>query len=84
MRSCVTSLIYSHVLSSNVSRAVGEPIIADTSALVDVPGTSSFSESGSTLLPRSYGGGISQAQERQQQAGRSAVRVASADGWHEL
>ena len=63
MRCCVTSLMYSQVLSSNVSRAVGEPMIADTSALVEVPGVSSFINSGSTLLPRNCGGGISHPQE---------------------
>jgi hypothetical protein len=46
-----------------VSLAVGEPMIADTSPLVDVPGTSSFSDSESTLLPRTCGGGISHPQE---------------------
>ena len=63
MRCWVSSLIYSQMLSSNVSRAVGEPITAVTSALVEVPGTSSFSDSGSTLLPRTCGGGINQPQE---------------------
>jgi hypothetical protein len=46
-----------------VSRAVGEPMIAVTSALVEVPGVSSLIDSASTLLPRTCGAGISHPQE---------------------
>jgi len=63
IRCWVTSVMYSQVLSSKVSCAVGDPIIADTSALVDVPGVSSFMDSGSTRLPRNCGGGISHPQD---------------------
>src|ERR1700749_1212631 len=72
MRSWVSSLMYSQVLSSKVSRAVGEPGIAETSALVEVPGVNSFIDSGSTLLPRSCGGGINHEQE---DSNRQAIPV---------
>ena len=56
---------------------MGEPITAETSALVEVPGISSFINSGSTLLPRNCGGGISQPQaDRSRQATAAGERAA--------